>query len=168
CEARLLHQAGAHLAQHSRRMVGDGAHGRPELPDRASPVPQHGPASSGPCPTDRARLLRQPGGAVRGDIARALLPDRGAIPEPRGPRGAGSVRLPGGGELRPLRKRAVRFRTMEHMSTNLAANLSREETAARSAAISLHSIRVELDITDAVNAEQTGFRTSTTLRFDAV
>jgi len=57
---------------------------------------------------------------------------------------------------------------MEHMSTNLAANLSREETAARSAAISLHSIRVELDITDAVNAEQTGFRTSTTLRFDAV
>ena len=56
---------------------------------------------------------------------------------------------------------------MEHMSTNLAANLSREETAARSAAISLHSVRVELDVTGAVRPEQSGFRTTTTLRFDA-
>ena len=53
------------------------------------------------------------------------------------------------------------------MSTNLAANLSREETAARSAAISLRSIRVELDVTGAVRPEQSGFRTITTLRFDA-
>ncbi|GGF34061.1 aminopeptidase [Microbacterium sorbitolivorans] len=53
------------------------------------------------------------------------------------------------------------------MSTNLAANLSREETAARSAAISLHSIRVELDVTSATRADESGFLTSTTLRFDA-
>jgi aminopeptidase N len=56
---------------------------------------------------------------------------------------------------------------MEHMSTNLAANLSREETAARSASVSLHSIRVEIDVTGAVRADETGFLTTTTLRFDA-
>jgi aminopeptidase N len=47
------------------------------------------------------------------------------------------------------------------------ANLSREETAARSAAITLRSIRVELDLTGAPERARTGFPTTTTLEFDA-
>ena len=47
------------------------------------------------------------------------------------------------------------------------ANLSREETAARSAAISVRSIRVELDLTGAPERARTGFPTTTTLRFDS-
>lgn len=47
------------------------------------------------------------------------------------------------------------------------ANLTREETAARSAAITLHRIRVELDLTGAPERARTGFRTVTTLEFDA-
>ncbi len=47
------------------------------------------------------------------------------------------------------------------------ANLTREETAARSAAIILHRIRVELDLTGAPERARTGFRTVTTLEFDA-
>ena len=53
------------------------------------------------------------------------------------------------------------------MSTNLAANLTREETSARSAGVSLASIRVDLDISSAPDLEQTGFLTTSTLRFDA-
>ncbi|WP_221583916.1 aminopeptidase N [Microbacterium sp. G2-8] len=53
------------------------------------------------------------------------------------------------------------------MSTNLAANLTREETAARSARITLHTVRVELDISSAPDPEVSGFLTTTTLRFDA-
>ena len=53
------------------------------------------------------------------------------------------------------------------MSTNLAANLTREETAARSAALSLRSIRVELDVSAAPDPDETGFITNTTLRFGA-
>ncbi|MGO2846809.1 MAG: M1 family aminopeptidase, partial [Microbacterium gubbeenense] len=53
------------------------------------------------------------------------------------------------------------------MSTNLAANLTREETAARSAAVSLASIRVDLDVSSAPDLEQSGFLTTSTLRFDA-
>ena len=52
-EARLLLQAGAHLAQHPRRLVGDGAHGRPQLPGRAPPLPEHGPPAPGEDPRDR-------------------------------------------------------------------------------------------------------------------
>ncbi|KJQ53014.1 aminopeptidase N [Microbacterium sp. SA39] len=47
------------------------------------------------------------------------------------------------------------------------ANLSREETAARSAAITLRSIRVELDLTGAPERARAGFPTTTTLEFDA-
>ena len=47
------------------------------------------------------------------------------------------------------------------------ANLTREETAARSAAITARSIRVELDLTGAPERARTGFSTTTTLDFDA-
>ncbi|WP_217183724.1 aminopeptidase N [Streptomyces sp. AC495_CC817] len=47
------------------------------------------------------------------------------------------------------------------------ANLTREETAARSAAVSLRSIRVELDLTGAPERARTTFPTTTTLEFDA-
>ncbi|HLS93057.1 MAG TPA: aminopeptidase N [Microbacterium sp.] len=53
------------------------------------------------------------------------------------------------------------------MSTNLAANLSREETAARSAAVDLTSSHVELDLSSAPDAAEPGFRTAATLRFRA-
>lgn len=47
------------------------------------------------------------------------------------------------------------------------ANLTREETAARSAAITARSIRVELDLTGAPERARTGFSTITTLDFDS-
>lgn len=47
------------------------------------------------------------------------------------------------------------------------ANLTREETAARSAAISVRSIRVELDLTGAPERARTGFPTATTLEFSS-
>ncbi|MBS1672386.1 MAG: aminopeptidase N [Actinobacteria bacterium] len=47
------------------------------------------------------------------------------------------------------------------------ANLTRSETAARSAAVTLHRIRVELDVTGAVDPARTGFPTASTLEFDA-
>lgn len=47
------------------------------------------------------------------------------------------------------------------------ANLSREETAARSAAVSVSSIRVELDLTGAPERARSGFSTITTLEFTA-
>ncbi|MCD1268662.1 aminopeptidase N [Microbacterium sp. MEC084] len=52
-------------------------------------------------------------------------------------------------------------------SANAAANLSRDETAARSASISLRDVRVELDLTGAPDAGRTGFPTVVTLEFDA-
>lgn len=45
------------------------------------------------------------------------------------------------------------------------ANLTREETAARSAAVSVRSIRVELDLTGAPERARSGFPTVTTLEF---
>ncbi|MCR2818710.1 aminopeptidase N [Microbacterium sp. zg.Y1090] len=47
------------------------------------------------------------------------------------------------------------------------ANLSRDETAARSAAVTVHDIRVELDLTGAVDADRTGFPTVSELTFEA-
>ncbi|MFF7292333.1 aminopeptidase N [Microbacterium sp. NPDC008134] len=47
------------------------------------------------------------------------------------------------------------------------ANLTRDETAARSAVITVHRIRVELDLAGAPERARTGFRTVTTLEFDA-
>ena len=47
------------------------------------------------------------------------------------------------------------------------ANLTREETAARSAAVTVRSIRVELDLTGAPERARTGFPTVTTLEFEA-
>ncbi|GAA4761677.1 aminopeptidase N [Microbacterium gilvum] len=48
-----------------------------------------------------------------------------------------------------------------------SANLTREETAARSAAVSVDTIRVELDLTSAPDPAQTGFATASTLDFSA-
>ncbi|MGB4135607.1 MAG: aminopeptidase N, partial [Microbacterium sp.] len=48
-----------------------------------------------------------------------------------------------------------------------SANLSRDETADRSAHIALRGIRVELDLTGAPERARTGFPTVTTLEFDA-
>ena len=48
-----------------------------------------------------------------------------------------------------------------------SANLSRQETAARSAAFVLHRIRVELDLTGAPDPDRSGFPTTATLEFDA-
>jgi aminopeptidase N len=48
-----------------------------------------------------------------------------------------------------------------------SANLTREETAARSAVITADSIRVELDLTKAPDSSQSGFGITTTLTFDA-
>ena len=48
-----------------------------------------------------------------------------------------------------------------------SANLTRQETAARSADVTVHSIRVELDLTDAPDPTRTGFPSTTTLSFDA-
>jgi aminopeptidase N len=47
------------------------------------------------------------------------------------------------------------------------ANLTREETAARSAAVTVRSIRVELDLTGAPERARGGFPTTTTLEFDS-
>ncbi|WP_307363487.1 aminopeptidase N [Microbacterium murale] len=48
-----------------------------------------------------------------------------------------------------------------------SANLTRRETAARSATFNVHQIRVELDLRDATNPQQRGFGTTTTLKFEA-
>ena len=47
------------------------------------------------------------------------------------------------------------------------ANLTRTETAARSASVDLHRLRVELDVTGATDPANTGFSVTTTLQFDA-
>lgn len=47
------------------------------------------------------------------------------------------------------------------------ANLTRDETAARSAVITAHRIRVELDLAGAPERARTGFHSRTTLEFDA-
>lgn len=48
-----------------------------------------------------------------------------------------------------------------------SANLTREETAARSASVTVDTVRVELDLREAPDPRQSVFRTTTTLRFDA-
>jgi len=48
-----------------------------------------------------------------------------------------------------------------------SANLTREETAERAAHVTVHGIRVELDLTGAPEHARTGFPTVTTLNFDA-
>ena len=48
-----------------------------------------------------------------------------------------------------------------------SANLTREETAARSAHVTVHEIRVELDLRQARDLARTGFGSTTTLSFDA-
>ncbi|UJP11218.1 aminopeptidase N [Microbacterium sp. KUDC0406] len=52
-------------------------------------------------------------------------------------------------------------------SPNATANLTREETAERAAGITLHRVRVELDLSGAPERARTGFPTVTTLEFDA-
>ncbi|MFE6733835.1 aminopeptidase N [Microbacterium sp. NPDC057650] len=52
-------------------------------------------------------------------------------------------------------------------SPNATANLTREETAERAAGITLHRVRVELDLTGAPEHTRSGFPTATTLEFDA-
>ncbi|MCS3842380.1 aminopeptidase N [Microbacterium sp. AK031] len=48
-----------------------------------------------------------------------------------------------------------------------SANLTRQQTAARSTAVKVHDVRVELDVRDAPNPDSHGFGTTTTLVFDA-
>ncbi|WP_309064475.1 aminopeptidase N [Microbacterium sp.] len=48
-----------------------------------------------------------------------------------------------------------------------SANLTREETAARSAAVTARSIRVELDLTGAPEHDRSGFPTISTVEFDS-
>ncbi|MGM7677937.1 aminopeptidase N [Microbacterium sp. A94] len=48
-----------------------------------------------------------------------------------------------------------------------SANLNRDETAARSANVTVHAIRVELDLREAPDQARSGFTTSSTLVFDA-
>ncbi|WP_353111454.1 aminopeptidase N [Microbacterium sp.] len=52
-------------------------------------------------------------------------------------------------------------------TANLTANLTREETAERATRITVRRARVELDLTGAPERARTGFRTITTLEFDA-
>ncbi len=47
------------------------------------------------------------------------------------------------------------------------ANLTRSETAARSAAVTVRAYRVELDVSDAPDETEAGFLTTTTVEFDA-
>ncbi len=47
------------------------------------------------------------------------------------------------------------------------ANLTRDETAARAASVTVRSYRVELDLTSAPDHSQPGFTTTTTVEFDA-
>ncbi|MFD4428279.1 aminopeptidase N, partial [Nocardia sp. NPDC058497] len=47
------------------------------------------------------------------------------------------------------------------------ANLTRSETAARSAAVTVHDYRVELDLSGARDQDRAGFATTTTVTFDA-
>ncbi|MFE6924512.1 aminopeptidase N [Nocardia sp. NPDC057663] len=47
------------------------------------------------------------------------------------------------------------------------ANLTRSETAARSAAVTVHDYRVELDLSGAREQDRAGFATTTTVTFDA-
>ncbi|GGN95686.1 aminopeptidase N [Nocardia rhizosphaerihabitans] len=47
------------------------------------------------------------------------------------------------------------------------ANLTRSETAARSAAVTVHDYRVELDLSGARDQDRAGFATTTTVAFDA-
>lgn len=53
------------------------------------------------------------------------------------------------------------------MDAMSSANLTRQETAARSAAVNVREVRVELDLQGARNSEERGFGTTTTLAFDA-
>ena len=46
------------------------------------------------------------------------------------------------------------------------ANLTREETAARAAAVTVHTVRVELDVTGAPDPDRTGFTTVSTLEIE--
>ena len=55
----------------------------------------------------------------------------------------------------------------ETMDGMTSANLTRQETASRSAMVTVHDLRVELDVREAPVAELVGFRTTTTARFDA-
>ena len=48
-----------------------------------------------------------------------------------------------------------------------SANLTRDETAARSASVTVRTAQVELDLREAPNPHQSVFRTTTTLNFDA-
>ena len=52
-------------------------------------------------------------------------------------------------------------------SANVTANLTREETGERARRITLHDVRVELDLTGAPEHARTGFPSITTLTFDA-
>ena len=75
------------VAQRPRRAVHRRRAGRPELPDRAPPVPGHADAEPAQGPADRAGVLRRDRGVVRGDRTDRLVRPGAAAPA-RGGRAA--------------------------------------------------------------------------------
>ena len=94
-EAGLLQQAGPHLAQRLRRLVGHGVDGRSELPDRAPPVPEHAPAAPGHRAPDGAGALPPARGGLRREQPARGVGHRDRLPQPRRSVGPGLVPLPG-------------------------------------------------------------------------
>ena len=72
--ARLPPQAGADVPQRPRRPGDRRRPRRPQLPDRAPPVPQHAVAAPAAGAADRPGVLRRAGCPVRGDEPGRLLP----------------------------------------------------------------------------------------------
>src|SRR5690606_19522085 len=83
-------QAGPDVAERARRTGDRRGYGRPELPDRAPPVPGHALAAPGQGAADRARVLRGEGHPLPRDRPDPVLaggpdrtpPQRRTAPEP--------------------------------------------------------------------------------------
>ena len=69
----------------SRRLVGDLAHGRPELPGRAPPVPEHAAPAPRQGARDRARALPRRSTCPTPRRPAPVLRHRHRVPEPRRP-----------------------------------------------------------------------------------
>ena len=82
---RLPAPPGAHLPQRPRRLAHRPRPGRPELPDRAPPVPLHAPAQPAPLPGDDQGVLRAAGPALLRDQPGRLLRPGPALPQRRRP-----------------------------------------------------------------------------------
>ena len=76
-------------------------HGRPQLPDRAPPVPEHAPAAPAQGRGDRQGALRQREHPLHRDDAAEVVRHRGALPQPRRPVRPRPVRLSGRRRIPP-------------------------------------------------------------------